>query len=207
MTFRITLRSRLAGTALLVLAIAGGLAGPALAGMTRFVGMSSAPLAAAPDGQAFATLYVSAAVAVTATEAGSAHVAARLWMHGDPTELGPLYTAPAPKGVEVGRLDALPEGHAIIAKTSNGWTLLELDGYLPASVVVDSLDRIWWTAELNYETICNDCHTPHAPNEYSPMQWGTIMPRMAKFAKLLPVDEMFILKWLQNTSATSDSRR
>jgi len=71
---------------------------------------------------------------------------------------------------------------------------------------MDSLDRVWRTAELNYETTCNDCHTPHAPNEYSPMQWGIIMARMAWFAKLLPDNEMFILKWLQNTSATGDTR-
>ena len=39
------------------------------------------------------------------------------------------------------------------------------------------------------------------------MQWGIFMARMAKFAKLPPDDEMFILKWLQTTSAASDARK
>jgi len=207
MTRRMTWRGRLAGIALVVLAMSGSAAGPPPTGMARFVGVPLAPLATAPGGPPFATLYVSATVAVTATEAGSSHVATRLWMHGDPAELGPLYTAPVPHGVEVGRLDAMPEGHAIPAGISNGWTPVELDGYVPANAVVDSLDRVWKLAELNYETTCNDCHMPHEPNEYSPMQWGMIMPRMARFAKLLPNDEMSILKWLQNTSATSETRR
>ena len=32
------------------------------------------------------------------------------------------------------------------------------------------------------------------------MQWGIIMARMGKFAKLQPDEELFILKWLQTAS-------
>jgi hypothetical protein len=38
------------------------------------------------------------------------------------------------------------------------------------------------------------------------MQWCIIMARMAKFAKLQPDEELFILKWLETTSGASKSR-
>jgi hypothetical protein len=72
---------------------------------------------------------------------------------------------------------------------------------------VDSLEPIWRGARLDYWFICADCHTPHAPDDYSSMQWGVMMARMAKFAKLEPDNAMVILKWLQNTSAASGTRK
>jgi hypothetical protein len=177
---------------------------PFVTGMKRFVGVAAAPLVPAPGGSAFATLYVSAPIVIVGVEADTAHVTARLWMHGDATDPGPLYTAPM--GVEVGRLDATPSVHAIPGNARKGWTLVEINGYLAARAIVDTLDPIWEMTEFNYEFVCSDCHTPHAAAEYSSMQWGIIMARMARFAKLQPDEELFILKWLQTTSATSGSR-
>ncbi len=174
---------------------------PAPTGEPRFVGIASTPLATAPGGPAFATLYVSAPVAVAGTEAGAAHITARLWMRGDAAA---LYSAP--KGVEVGSLDAAVPGHAEPGAAIDGWTPVAIDGYLAAKAVVASLDPIWWAAKFDYEFVCADCHTPHAPAEYSAMQWGIFMARMAKYAKLLPDNEMVILKWLQTTASTSGVR-
>jgi hypothetical protein len=179
--------------------------GPALTGAKKFVGVASAPLAATPGGPAFATLYVSAAVAVAGTEAGAAHVSTRLWLHGNAATPGPLYNAP--KGVEVGSLEAEPAVHAIPGTASNGWTPVEIDGYLAANAVVDSLEPVWQATKFNYEYVCADCHTPHRPEEYSSMQWGIFMARMAKFAKLRPDEEIVTLKWLQTTSFESGARR
>ena len=180
-------------------------AAPIPTGMTKLIGVATTPLAAAPGGSAFATLYVSAAVVISGTETGAAHITTRLWMRGDAATPGPLYATP--KGVEVGKLDAAPAAHAIPGAANNGWTPVEIDGYLAANAVVDSLEPVWRAAEFNYQFICADCHTPHAATEYSSMQWGIFMARMAKFAKLPPDDEMFILKWLQTTSAASDARK
>jgi hypothetical protein len=180
-------------------------AGPAATGAKKFVGVASTPLAATPGGPAFATLYVSAAVVVAGTEAGAAHVSTRVWMRGNAATPGPLYNAP--KGVEVGSLDAAPAVHAVPGTASNGWTPVEIDGYLNVKAVVDSLEPVWQATEFNYEYVCADCHTPHRPEEYSSMQWGIFMARMAKFAKLQPDDEMVTLKWLQTTSFESGARR
>jgi hypothetical protein len=125
-------------------------------------------------------------------------------MHGDAADPGQLYTAPM--GVEVGWLDAAPSAHAIPGTASKRWTLVEINGYLAANAIVDTLNPIWEKTEFSYEFVCSDCHTPHAAAEYSSMQWGIIMARMAKFAKLQPDDELFILKWLQTISATSEAR-
>jgi hypothetical protein len=168
------------------------------AGMQRFVGVATTPLAAEPGGSAFATLYVSAAVVVTAFEPGAAHVTARLWMHGNAADSGPLYTVP--KGVEVGQLDAVSAVHAIPGTAVNGWTPVEIDGYLAAGVIVDNLESVWQTTRFDYQFVCADCHSLHVAEEYSSMQWDPIMVRMARFAKLLPDDAMIILKWLQTTS-------
>ena len=176
-------------------------AAPIPTGTTKFVGVATTPLAAAPGGSAFATLYVSAAVVISGTETDAAHITTRLWMRGDTATPGPLYTTP--KGVEVGQLDAAPAAHAIPGTASNGWTPVEIDGYVAANAVVDSLEPVWRAAKFNYQFVCADCHTPHAATEYSSMQWGIFMARMAKFAKLLPDDEMVILKWLQTASAAS----
>jgi hypothetical protein len=180
-------------------------AGPAATNVKKFVGVASAPIVATPGGPAFATLYVSAAVVVAGTEAGVAHVSIRLWMRGDAATPGPLYSAP--KGVEVGLLEAAPAVHATPGTASNGWTPVEIDGYLAAKAVVDSLEPVWQATRFNYEFVCADCHTPHRPEEYSSMQWGIFMARMAKFAKLRPDEEMVTLKWLQTTSFESGARR
>jgi hypothetical protein len=178
---------------------------PALTGAKKFVGVASTPLAASPGGPAFATLYVSAAVVVAGTKAGAAHVSTRLWMRGNAATPGPLYNAP--EGVEVGSLEAAPAVHATAGTASNGWTPVEIDGYLAAKAVVDSLDPVWQATKFNYEFVCADCHVPHRPEDYSSMQWGIFMARMAKFAKLQPDDEMVTLKWLQTTSFASGVRR
>ena len=120
-------------------------------------------------------------------------------MHGDPPDLGPLYTTP--KGVDIGQLDAMPAAHAILRSSINGWTPVEIDGYLAPTAVVDSLDAAWLAAEFSYHLACAECHQLHAPNEYSSMQWRMIMTRMAGFAKLGLDDATFILKWLQTTSS------
>ena len=106
---------------------------PVATGMKRFVGVAAAPLAPAPGGSAFATLYVSAPIVIVGVEADTAHVTARLWMHGNAADPGPLYTAPM--GVEVGRLDATPPAHTIPGKASKGWTLVEINGYLTARAI------------------------------------------------------------------------
>jgi hypothetical protein len=173
-------------------------------GVKRYVGVATTTIASAPGGSAFATLYVSAAVVMTGTEAGTAHVTSRLWIYGDAAASGPLYTAP--QGVEVGRIDAVGAVHAISGMTRNGWTLIEIEGCLPADAVVDSLEPVWRTAEFNYQFICADCHSPHAAKNYSSMQWCIIMSRMAKNAKLGSDEAMVILKWLQTTSFASDTR-
>jgi hypothetical protein len=183
----------------------GAVDAPGPIGMKRFVGVATTPLAAAPGGPAFATLYVSAPVIVAGTEAGAAHVTAKLWMHGNTAASGPLYTAPM--GVEVGWLDAAPPDHAVPGAAGKGWTPVEIDGYLPAGAAVDSLEPVWRRAKSDYLFICADCHVPHAAEDYSSMQWGIMMARMAKFAKLEPDDAMFILKWLQNTSSESHVRK
>ena len=85
-------------------------AAPIPTGMTKLIGVATTPLAAAPGGSAFATLYVSAAVVISGTETGAAHITTRLWMRGDAATPGPLYATP--KGVEVGQLDAAPAGHS-----------------------------------------------------------------------------------------------
>jgi hypothetical protein len=179
-------------------------AAPVASDVKRFVGVAAAPLTAVPGGSAFATLYVSAPVVIAGADADSAHITARLWVHGDPADPGPLYTSPM--GVEVGRLNATLTVHAIPGKVSKGWTLVEINGYLAAGAIVDTLTPIWEKTEFDYEFVCSDCHTPHAAAEYSSMQWGIIMARMAKFAKLQPDEELFILKWLQTASAASESR-
>jgi hypothetical protein len=180
-------------------------AAPIPTGMTKFIGVATTPLATAPGGSAFATLYVSAAIVISGMETGAAHITTKLWMRGDAATPGPLYATP--KGVEVGQLDAAPTAHAIPGTANNGWTPVQIDGYLAANAVVDSLEPVWRAAEFNYQFICADCHTPHAATEYSSMQWGIFMARMAKFAKLQPDDEMFMLKWLQTTSAARDARK
>ena len=138
-------------------------AAPIPTGMTKFIGVATTPLAAAPGGSAFATLYVSAAVVIAGTETDAAHITTRLWMRGDAATPGPLYATP--KGVEVGQLDAAPAAHAIPGTANNGWTPVEIDGYLAANAVVDSLEPVWRAAEFNYQFICADCHTPHAATE------------------------------------------
>jgi hypothetical protein len=178
---------------------------PVVVGAKRFVGVSAAPLDGAPGGPAFATLYVSAGFVIDGAAAGAAHIGMRLWMHGTAAEPGPLYTAPM--GVEVGRLDVAPTAHAVAGAAVKGWVPVEIDGWLAAKAIVDNLDPIWETTEFDYEFVCSDCHTPHAAVEYSSMQWGIIMARMAKMAKLRPDEELLILKWLQTTSAASDVRR
>ena len=45
-----------------------------------------------------------------------------------------------------------------------------------------------------------------AAADYSSMQWGIVMARIAKFAQLEPDDAMFILKWLQTSASASDAR-
>jgi hypothetical protein len=184
---------------------------PAPIGIKRFVGVATTPLAATRGGPAFATLYVSAPVTTIGTdtgigtEAGTTHVTTRLWMHGDAADSGPLYTTPM--GVEVGWLDAAGPVHPIAGPASNGWTPVEIDGYLAEAATVSNLDSIWRTAESDYRLICAGCHVAHRPQDYSSMQWGIVVARMAKFAKLEPGDAMVILKWLQTTSAASDARR
>jgi hypothetical protein len=178
---------------------------PAPIGIKRFVGLATTPLAATRGGPAFATLYVSAPVTTIGTETGTTHVTTRLWMHGDAADAGPLYTTPM--GVEVGWLDAARPVHPIAGTASNGWTPVEIDGYLAAAATVSSLDSIWQTAESDYRFICADCHVAHRPEDYSSMQWGIVVARMAKFAKLGPDDAMVILKWLQTSSAASDARK
>jgi hypothetical protein len=180
-------------------------AAPGSIGVKGFVGVASTPLAGAPAGPAFATLYVSAAVVIAGTKAGATHVTTRLWMHGNAAVPGPLYTTP--KGVEVGWLDAAPAVHVVPGMASDGWTPVEINGYLAANAVVDSLGPIWRAAEFNYEFVCADCHVPHAAADYTSMQWSIFMARMAKNAELAPDDAMFILKWLQTTAFASDVRK
>jgi hypothetical protein len=181
------------------------IAASASGGLKRFVGVAAAPVADAPGGAPFATLYVSADFAMAGIEAGAAHFTSRLWLHGDAIAPGPLYTAP--KGVEIGWLEGLRSVRAVAGTAGNGWTLVEIDGYLPAAAVVDNLETLWRGAELDYRFICADCHTTHAAKDYSSMQWGIIMPRMARNAKLAPDAALVILKWLQTTSFASDTRR
>jgi hypothetical protein len=167
--------------------------------LKRFVGVAAAPVADAPGGAPFATLYVSAAVAMAGTEADAVHITSRLWLHGDVIAPGPLYTSP--NGVEIGRLDVALGVRAVPGTAANGWTFVEIDGYLPAAAVVDNLETVWRGAELDYQFICADCHTTHAAKDYSSMQWGIIMTRMARNAKLTPDAALIILKWLQTTSS------
>ena len=176
-------------------------AAPASTAMKRYVGVPTTPLTTAPEGSTFATLYVSAAVVIAGTEAGVAHVSTNLWMYGDMAASGPLYATP--RGFEVGWLDGTTAGHAIPGTASNGWTPVKFDGYLAANAVVESLRQFGGIAEFNYQFICADCHSLHATENYSPMQWGMIVTRMTTFAKLGPDDTMVILKWLQTTSAAS----
>ena len=173
-------------------------------GVKRYVGVAATPIASAPGGPAFATLYVSAPVTMVGTEGRTTHVISKLWIYGDAAASGPLYAAP--QGVEVGRLDAVRASRAIAGTDGNGWNLIEIEGYLPTDAVVDNLMFVWRLAEFNYQTICADCHLLHAAQEYSSIQWGAIVPRMAKNAKLGPAEAMVILKWLQTTSFANDTR-
>ena len=174
-------------------------------GAARFVRVAAAPIGAAPDGAAFGALYLSVPVRVIGAQSGALHVRTRLWMHGDPAALGPLYTAPL--GAVAGRLDSLPALRVISGSAAKGWSLIEFDSYLATDAVAEDLDAVWMSAEFDYHLTCADCHTLHAPEEYSSMQWGMIMARMAKFAKLDADDAMVILKWLQNTSDKSPNRK
>ena len=149
----------------------------------RFVGVAAVPVAVVPGGSTIATLYVSAPVAIEGgAEKGMTHVSTRLWTHGDPVDTGLLYTAPGE--VEVGRLDAAPAAHTVSDAARTGWTLINIDGYVPTKAIVSSLSSVWLGAEFSYHLACAECHVRHAPREYPAMQWGMIVPRMAKFAKL-----------------------
>jgi hypothetical protein len=180
-------------------------AAPVEVGARRFVGIPAAPLNAAPGGEAFATLYVSAGVVVADVANDAVRVSTQLWMHGTADEPGPLYMQPM--GVEVGRLDVVPTLHAVAGTAVKGWVPVEIDGWLTGKAMVDDLGPIWATTEFDYQFACSDCHSPHAAVEYSSMQWGIIMARMGKMAKLRPEEALLILKWLQTTSAASDVRR
>jgi hypothetical protein len=175
-------------------------AAPDASNMKRFVGVAAVPVAIVPGGSTVAMLYVSAPVAIEGeAEKGMTHVSVRLWTHGDTIDTGPLYTTPG--GVEVGRLDAAPAAHSVSDAARNGWTLVKLDGYVPTNAIVSTLSSIWLGAEFSYHLACAECHVRHAPGEYSAMQWGLIVTRMARFAKLDPDDATFILKWLQTTAS------
>ena len=132
-------------------------------GVKRYVGVAATPIASAPGGPAFATLYVSAPVTMVGTEARTTHVISKLWIYGDAAASGPLYAAP--QGVEVGRLDAVRASRAIAGTDGNGWNLIEIEGYLPTDAVVDNLMLVWRLAEFNYQTICADCHSLHAAQD------------------------------------------
>jgi nitrate/TMAO reductase-like tetraheme cytochrome c subunit len=170
-------------------------------GTKAFVGESTSPIAATSGGAPFATLDVSTPVLVISTEAGVAHVSARLWMKGDAASSGPLYGAP--NGFELGHLDTMPPGAAKAGATIDGWTPIDLDGYLAAEAVTATLESVWQAAESNYEFLCAGCHVLHAAEAYTPAQWDTEMTTMAKSAHLQPDDAMVLLKWLQTTSLAS----
>jgi nitrate/TMAO reductase-like tetraheme cytochrome c subunit len=174
---------------------------PTATGTKAFVGESTSPIAATSGGAPFATLDVSTPVFVISTEAGVAHVSARLWMKGDAASSGPLYGAP--NGFELGHLDAMPASGAKAGATVDGWTPLDLDGYLAAEAVTATLEPVWQAAESNYQFLCAGCHVLHAAEAYTPAQWDTEMTTMAKSAHLQPDDAMVLLKWLQTTSLAS----
>ncbi len=165
-------------------------------GTSGFIGEATTPLGDPSGGAPFATLFVSAPVTVTATEADGSHIVAKLWMKGDAVTAGPLFAAP--EGVEVGRLDT--PGAAKAGTARDGWIPVELTGTTPPAAVVGNLDATWGAAESTYEFTCAGCHVLHAAEAYTPAQWGTEMSTMAKSANLRPDDAMVLLKWLQTTS-------
>jgi trimethylamine-N-oxide reductase (cytochrome c), cytochrome c-type subunit TorC len=177
-------------------------AAPVQASTKGFVGVATTQLSATPAAAPFATLYVSTPLAIAASATGVAHVTSRLWLKGDAVSAGPLYAAPG--GIQLGRLDSAPPAtNAKAGAADNGWLPLDLNGYLAADAVVDSLEPVWQAAESTYEFTCAGCHVLHAAAAYSPAQWDTEMATMAKSANLRPDDAMFVLKWLQTTSLTS----
>ena len=115
-----------------------------------FIGEAAAPLSATPGGPPIATLFVSAPVTVTTTEAGASKVVAALWMKAEAVAPGPLFAAP--NGVEVGRLDAAANAKAGAAR--DGWIAVQIDGYVATVTVVGSLEPVWQAAESTYEFSC-----------------------------------------------------
>ena len=51
-------------------------------------------------------------------------------------DTGPLYTAPG--GVEVGRLDAASAAHTVSDAAGNGWTLVNIVGYVRTNAIVST---------------------------------------------------------------------
>jgi trimethylamine-N-oxide reductase cytochrome c-type subunit TorC len=173
-------------------------AAPAAAGAQSFIGQAVVPLAAAPDGAAVATLYISAPVAVTGSEAGPTRITAKLWMKGDSASPGPMFAAP--NGIELGRLTDPAAAKAKAGTATDGWVLVEIEGTVAADAIVADLAPVWQATEETYQFTCGACHDLHDPHDHTAAEWASEMPTMAKNANLQPADAMPILKWLQTQS-------
>jgi len=172
----------------------------AASGATTFIGKPMAPMAAAAGAPAFATLYVSAPVAVVAQAGAATHITAKLWMKGEAPSVGPLFTAR--DGLEIGRLTVA--ANAKPGLTASGWTQVTLDGFVAADAVVPALDSVWDDADTLYQFNCGACHQLYPPIAYSPTQWQTELATMATSSHLRPDETVLLLKWLQ-TSAVAAS--
>lgn len=58
--------------------------------------------------------------------------------------------------------------------------------------------------KMLFEQSCNRCHKYHKPDEYSELEWMKIIPKMSLKAKLDPVSQDYVLKYVVAFSKQPD---
>lgn len=89
----------------------------------------------------------------------------------------------------------------VIATTTDAygdvWQHIQLSGWLPKSALTPHVDNVWTIARKLYSRKCSQCHSLHAPSEFTANQWPSVLHVMARRAALNARQHALIRKYLQ----------
>lgn len=154
-------------------------------------------LFATPKGQALGQITPATPVAIVKTQGADVEVTLNGWAPKGYATIA--FRKPGQRIVDAHLDKSAPRKVIATTKDDYGdvWQHIQVTGWMHKSDLTQHVGKVWKKARKLYSHQCSQCHSLHAPSQFTANQWPSVLQVMARRAALNEQQHTLIRKYLQ----------
>lgn len=154
-------------------------------------------LLATPKGQALGRITPATPLTVVKTQGSDVDVTLSGWSPKGYATI--VFRKPGQRIVDAQLDKSAPLKVIATTKDDYGdvWQHVQLSGWMHKSDLTQHLGKVWKKAHKLYSHQCSQCHSLHAPSEFTANQWPSLLKVMGQRANLSKQQHALITKYVQ----------